>query len=159
MTDSNDSTADDGQAEERAKNAEELLQEEIKLYQREHTNVDNMLGKLGGVQSHKKERILNVIILCIAIAAFALNIMFKLVDPIYTVEFGILLISIKIIMLIHSLSKMSHFNFWILHSIDLRINDIARKQDLLEHRLQTKSAKPAGEGKETEAPGSKSDKD
>ncbi|MEM9424495.1 MAG: hypothetical protein AAF975_06890, partial [Spirochaetota bacterium] len=105
------------------KSAEELLQEEIQFYQREQAQVETVLGKLGGVQSRKKERILNVVILFIALSVFVLDVVFELFDPIYAVEFGILLVSVKIIMLINSLSKMSHFNFWILHSIDLRIND------------------------------------
>ncbi len=117
------------------KTAEQLLQEEIQFYQQQQGQVENMLGRLGGVQSRKKERVINMIILFVALGVFVVDMLFELFNPIYAVEFGILLVSIKIIMLINSLSKMSHFNFWILHSIDMRINDISRKLELLEQRL------------------------
>ena len=116
--------------------AEKILQEEIDSYQKEQGAMDDILGKIGGVQSRKKERVINVLILFVIIAVFVVDIVFELFDPIYAVEFGILLISVKIIMLISSLSRMSHFNFWVLHSIEQRLNAVSRRIEGMEKQLQ-----------------------
>ena len=116
--------------------AEKLLQEEIDSYQKEQGAMDDILAKIGGVQSRKKERVINVLILFVIIAVFVVDIVFELFDPIYAVEFGILLISVKIIMLISSLSRMSHFNFWVLHSIEQRLNAVSRRIEGMEKQLQ-----------------------
>ena len=44
-----------------------------------------------------------------------------------SIEIGILLVSIKIVWMIHSQGKYNHFVFWILNSIEYRINDISKK--------------------------------
>ena len=134
--------------EHSGKDAEKLLQEEIEFYQKEQRQIQNALGKLGGVASHKKERILNILILFVAVLIFLLDVVFKLFNPIYAVELGVLLVSVKIILLINSLSKMNHFSFWILHSIDIRVNDISRKLVSLERSLAEKEKQESQESQE-----------
>jgi len=49
-----------------------------------------------------------------------------LVHPMFSMEIGLLLVSVKIIWMIHKQTKVDHFQFWILNSIEFRLNEIAK---------------------------------
>lgn len=112
------------------------LREEIDSFHREKDKIQEMIGKIGGTGNRKKAKITNVIFLIVALSVVLLNHLFEGFDPLYAIEIGVLLVSIKIIMLIESLSKMSHFNFWILSSLEYRINAIARDIEKLSRQLE-----------------------
>jgi len=47
-----------------------------------------------------------------------------------------LLVSIKIIWMIHKQGKLEHFQFWILNSIEFRLNDVSRRMKDIEKKLK-----------------------
>ena len=47
--------------------------------------------------------------------------------PLFLVDIGLLLISLKIIWIMHRQMKVDHFQFWILNSIEFRINELDKK--------------------------------
>ena len=47
---------------------------------------------------------------------------------------GVLLVSVKIIWMIHKQTKVEHFQFWILNSIEFRLNAISKKLTQMEKR-------------------------
>jgi hypothetical protein len=47
-----------------------------------------------------------------------------------------LMVSLKIIWMMHKQSKVEHFQFWILNSIDFRLNDISKEIRQLRDRLK-----------------------
>lgn len=52
----------------------------------------------------------------------------RILPPLIALETGVLLVSLKIIWMIHRNMKITHFQFWILHSIDTRLNEILELQ-------------------------------
>ena len=48
---------------------------------------------------------------------------------------AILLVSIKIIWMMHKSTKVEHFQFWILNSIEYRLNDVAKQLRHLENTI------------------------
>jgi hypothetical protein len=52
----------------------------------------------------------------------------------FSLEVGVLLVSLNIIWMIHKQTKVEHFQFWILNSIEYRPNDIAKRIQRLEKR-------------------------
>jgi hypothetical protein len=56
--------------------------------------------------------------------------------PLFSIEVGLLMVSVKIIWMIHKQSKVEHFQFWILNSIEFRVNDVAKRLRALEDRLE-----------------------
>ena len=48
-------------------------------------------------------------------------------DDLCIVELGILLVSVKIVWMIHKQTKVEHFQFWILNSIEFRLNDLSNR--------------------------------
>jgi hypothetical protein len=52
--------------------------------------------------------------------------------PLFSLELGVLLVSVKIIWMIHKQAKVEHFQFWILNSIEFRLNEITKSVRRLE---------------------------
>jgi hypothetical protein len=44
-------------------------------------------------------------------------------------------VSLKIILLIQSMLKQNHFEFWMLHTIEYRINDLSERFDEIEKKI------------------------
>jgi len=108
---------------------EKSLLEEIEAYREEREKIKKLLGHIGGKNYAKNDRIINYIFLGIVITLFILEIFTHWLPTYVSLEVAILLISIKIVWLIHNISRMSHFQFWILNSIEFRINTLSKKID------------------------------
>jgi hypothetical protein len=52
--------------------------------------------------------------------------------PLFSIELGVLLVSVKIIWMIHKQARVEHFQFWILNSIEFRLNEITKSVRRLE---------------------------
>ena len=119
----------------------DVLLEELEQFKEEKQKIRNMVGQVGGAKDSKTDFIINFIfIFCLAVL-FSMDLfrhLFHLPIPlpaIFSVEIGLLLVSIKIIWMIHRQTKVEHFQFWILNSIEYRLNevtkDIRQMKDLL----------------------------
>ncbi len=109
------------------------LQKELNQYKKEKEAIKNIIGQIGGVQSRKRDKIVNIIFISLIAILFgcdAAKHLFHINTPIpsmFSLEIGVLLVSLKIIWMMHTQSKVDHFQFWILNSIEFRLNDIAKK--------------------------------
>ena len=71
-----------------------------------------------------------------------------ILPPVLALSLGVFLVSIKIVWMIHRQSKIDHFQFWILNSIEYRLTDMsARVQDTAKV-LETRSGCDEPSGKE-----------
>ncbi len=109
------------------------LQKELNQYKKEKDTIKNIIGQIGGVQSRKRDKVVNIIFISLIVILFgcdAAKHLFHINTPIpsmFSLEIGVLLVSLKIIWMMHTQSKVDHFQFWILNSIEFRLNDIAKK--------------------------------
>ncbi|MHC4478559.1 MAG: hypothetical protein ACYTEL_23225 [Planctomycetota bacterium] len=100
------------------------LREELEHFQEEKERVREIIGKIGGVpQFHT--RIINVIFVTIIVASVVLSIFAEKLR-ILMIEVATITLSAKIIYLIHCQMKINHFQFWILSSLEWRLNEIMR---------------------------------
>ena len=60
--------------------------------------------------------------------------------PLFSIELGVLLVSVKIIWMIHKQGRVEHFQFWILNSIEFRLNEITKSVRRLEDLAQNDSS-------------------
>ena len=117
------------------------LAEELEYFRAEKEKTRNLIGQIGGAKSAKKEKVITVTFVAAIIVLFTLDVMRHLLGiPIplpllFSLEVGILLVSIKIIWMIHKQIKVEHFQFWILNSIEFRLNDISKQIREIEERL------------------------
>lgn len=104
--------------------AEEALRKEIEDYNQEKEKIRTMLGKVGGKNFSKVDAIINGIFLAIILILFILEMTTHFLPPYISLEISVLLVSIKIVFMMHHQYKTSHFQFWILNTIEFKINAI-----------------------------------
>lgn len=127
------------------------LQEEVEHFLAEKEKVRQIVGAIGGTKGSRTDRVVNVIFLAMIAVLLAFDVarhVFGLhldwLPTLFSLEIGILLVSIKIIYMIHKQTKVDHFQFWILNSIEFRLDEIVRRLKQVETR-QNESTPPAGE--------------
>ncbi len=119
------------------------LTEELKQFQAEKEKIRKLVGQVGGKVTESHERILNIIFIALLVLLFVADIarhFFNVQLPITTllsIEIGLMLVSIKIIWMIHKQTKVEHFQFWILNSIEFRIDQISH--DIKDIKKQLKN--------------------
>lgn len=110
---------------------EEILKE-IQEYNKERDEIKNMLGKIGGKSYSKFDVVINGLFLSLISVFFVLEITTHWLPSFISLEISVLLVSIKIVWMIHSQHKFNHFQFWILNSIEYRMNQITSKMKKIE---------------------------
>lgn len=113
----------------------EQLKEALQDFYRERDQIRQMLGRIGGASDIRRHRALNWVILLVTISLFTLEITTHILPVFISLEVGLLLVSLKIILLIQSMLKQNHFEFWMLHTIEYRINDLSERFDEIEKKL------------------------
>jgi hypothetical protein len=110
----------------------DVLEKELEQFEKEKKQIRDLVGNIGGVQNSVLDRLLNIAFFTMILAIFGistaqhfLHIEF-LLSPIFSLEIGVMLVSLKIIWMIHRQTKVEHFQFWILNSIEFRLNEVAR---------------------------------
>jgi hypothetical protein len=122
------------------------LQEELEQFRKEKEKIRALVGQIGGVASNRRDRALNVLFLIAIALLFAVDVLrhalgFEMpLPPIFSIELGVLLVSVKIIWMIHKQARVEHFQFWILNSIEFRLNEITKAVHRLEDLAQNDSS-------------------
>ncbi|MFH1689636.1 MAG: hypothetical protein ABIE42_05295 [Candidatus Eisenbacteria bacterium] len=122
------------------------LQEELEQFRNEKEKIRTLVGQIGGVASNKRDRVLNVMFLSAIALLFVVDVLRHALGvemplpPIFSIELGVLLVSVKIIWMIHKQGRVEHFQFWILNSIEFRLNEITKAIHRLEELAQQVSS-------------------
>ncbi len=135
--------------------SQEAMQEEINQYKREKEAIRTMLGQIGGAGNAKKEKIINisfsifvVLLFLFDLLRYATNLHLGFIPEMFSVEIAVLLVSIKIIWMIHKQQKVEHFQFWILNTIEFQMNNSAVRIRKIEKMLENKIEKEETTSKE-----------
>lgn len=131
---------DPSEFEELEGKKEEILKE-INEYNRERDQIKMMLGKIGGTAYSSVDMIINIVFLSIILGLFILELTTHWLPSYISLEVSVLLVSIKIVWMIHSQYKFNHFQFWILNSIEYRMNGITGKMKIMEKNIAEISKK------------------
>ena len=125
-----------------------MLLQELERYRVEKDRIRSVLGQIGGVSNLGKDRTINILFLAVVVLLFV----FDLVREFLNLELGgfphflstqlaLFLISLKIVWMIHRQTRVDHFQFWILHSIEFQINLIAQRLRELESGASRRKAR------------------
>ncbi len=124
------------------------LEQELEQFKNEKEKIRNLVGQIGGKGSVQQDIIINLVFLAILLLLFIFDILrhslhINLPLPaLFSVEVGILLVSIKIIWMIYKQTKVEHFQFWILNSIEFRLNNLSSQMNDIEQKIDnTKEVK------------------
>ena len=115
------------------------FEKEIAEFNKEKEQIKALIGNIGGKSYSKRDNVINFIFLAIIITLFLLEITTHWLPEFISLEISVLLVSIKIVLMIHSQHKYNHFIFWILNTIEYRINDVGKRVQKVE-KLMEKSA-------------------
>ena len=126
---------------------ETQLREELEEFQQEKEQIKEMIGRIGGRSYTRKDNIINAIFLAVIVFFFVMEVGFGLIPAFVSLEISVLLVSVKIVWMIHSHNKFYHFQFWVLNSIEFRINELSKKVRSLDDRIENSAhASPRSSG-------------
>ena len=98
------------------------LKQELEHFQQEKERVRAIIGKIGGVPKFRT-KLINVIFILIIAISVAGSIIGGEKTRLLMIELATVTLSIKIIYMIHLQMRVNHFQFWILSSLEWRLNE------------------------------------
>ena len=123
--------------QEDLKGKKEEILKEIQEYNKERDQIKSMLGKIGGKSYSKLDTVINILFLLLISFFFVAETTTHWLPSFISLEISLLLVSIKIVWMIHSQHKFNHFQFWILNSIEYRMNQVSVKMKKIEKEISS----------------------
>ncbi len=128
----------------RKKNSPEAMAPEAEALSRERNEIRSRIGAIGGTGRKKWDRVVNIVLLAVVATLFILEVGFHLVPSMISLEIAVLLVSIKLVIVMTSLQRVSHYEFWILNTIDFRISQLESQVRRLGNELDEETPGSAG---------------
>jgi len=101
------------------------LKNELEHFQREKERVRAIIGKIGGVPKFRT-KLINAIFIVVIATSVVVSIIGGEKLRLLMIEVATVTLSVKIIYLIHCQMRVNHFKFWILSSIEWRLNEMMK---------------------------------
>lgn len=120
-------------------NSQENLLQELEAFQKEKEKIQKIIGKIGGKNDTQNKRVNFLLISMIVVLLFMGGVLRKISLEV-SIYFAILLGIAKIIWLIYEMKKTNHFQYWILNSIEVRVNEMNVKLRNIEKKLKEQEA-------------------
>ena len=121
----------------------EVLRQELEHYKNERERIKKIIGQIGGTNAKSRDIFINITLLIIIVCLFIFDVIRDIfsisihhIPPNLSIEIALLMVSLKIIWMIHKQTKVDHFQFWMLNSIEYRLNSISGKIQDLENRMK-----------------------
>jgi len=111
------------------------LKEDLNDFLKEKEELREVIGKIGG-NNNSQAKLITTLFVGIVLIIFVTGIILKQLSPTTTLLLLILILSFKIIWMQQQTQKSMHFQFWILNSIEIRINELDKKQKKLEKMIE-----------------------
>jgi len=103
----------------------EDLKHEIEKFRQEKERVRAIVGQIGGVPKFNTKGA-NIIFTVLLVVCVAVSFVSKGALLLAMLEVAVAAVSVKLIFLIHNLSRVSHFQLWILSSLEWQINELTK---------------------------------
>lgn len=120
-------------------NQENLLQE-LEAFQKEKEKIQKIVGKIGGRNDIYSKRV-NVLLISMIVVLLFMGGVLRKISLEVSIYFAILFGIIKIIWLIYEMKRTNHFQYWILNSIEVRVNEMNVKIRNIEKKLKENEIK------------------
>lgn len=110
----------------------ESLLQELEQFKSEKEQIRMLIGQIGGSKTEKRDTYITWSFIISIIILFLVDILRHIVHidiplpSMFSLQLGVLLVSLKIIWMMHKQGKVEHFQFWILNSIEFRLNELAK---------------------------------
>jgi len=109
------------------------LRREIEHFQKEKERVRSIVGQIGGMPQFSV-KIMNVIFFIVILICFVVSILTQGHISILMIDIGLIALAVKLIILMHYISRVNHFQLWIMTSMEWRINEMNKHvKSVLKH--------------------------
>ena len=125
---------------------EDQLEEELHEYQKEKEKIRNIVGQLGG-KNNPQNKIISGIFLALIAGLLLIGLALNKMNVMTTLLIAVLIGLFKLIWMIYEAQKTNHFQFWILSSLEFRLNEVDRKIKKVEKILETQEKNDKGDDK------------
>jgi len=98
------------------------LKQELEHFQQEKERVRAIIGKIGGVPKFRT-KLINAVFVVVIVTSMGVSIIGGEQLRLLMIELTIVALSVKIIYMIHLQMRVNHFQFWILSSLEWRLNE------------------------------------
>ena len=115
--------------EDQYKNLElevEDLKSELENFQKEKERVRKIVGQIGGIP-HFNDKLVNAVFFAFLAVSLVVSVLVGDKWRLIMIELATVVLSLKIMYLIHCQMRINHFKFWILSSIEWRVNEITKR--------------------------------
>lgn len=119
---------------DKSENEKEQIQKEIDDFLEHREQIKKIVGSIGG-KPKLNIKIMNIFFFTLLIITFLVPLFVEAIPHMYAVDFGILLISIKIIYSLTQQAKVNHYQFWILATLEWRLHDISSELNELKENF------------------------
>jgi hypothetical protein len=125
--------------------SQDALMEELEQFRKEKERIRQLVGQVGGKRTQKHDHLINGGFIAAMVLLFVLDLLRHLfhvnvpLPQMFSIELAVLLVSIKIIWMIHKGSQVEHFQFWVLTSIEFRLNDLSKQVRKIQSALPSDS--------------------
>ena len=102
------------------------LRKELENFQKEKERVRAIVGKIGGIPK-TQANVINAVFIVVIVVSLVVSLVGGEKWRLLMIEVATVALSLKIIYLIHSQMRVAHFEFWILSSLEWRINEIMKQ--------------------------------
>jgi hypothetical protein len=116
---------------------EDQLKKELDEFKKEKDRISSIVGQIGGSKGNSNNNLINIAFFGILFLLVIFGGVLKKISLEVQIIAAVLLIVIKIVWMIHEAQKVSHFQFWILNSLEFRINEMNKKVRKIEKTLNT----------------------
>lgn len=109
------------------------LEDELRSYREEKEKIRNIIGQIGGEEDRRRDRLINIIFISLLLILMTMDILghiypaLKVMPTLISLEIAVLMVSLKVIWMIHKQAKVEHFQFWILNAIEFRLNEVVKR--------------------------------
>ena len=121
---------------EQRRMSREDLEAELKEFRKEKERVRKIVGQIGGHKTKNFDTLINISFLIVVLVVFVLGGILHWIDYTLSLEIGVLLVSLKIAYMIREQEKVNHLQFWILTSLEFRLNEMSKKTKKMETMIQ-----------------------
>jgi len=101
------------------------LKKELEHFQQEKERVRAIVGKIGGLPKFRT-KLVNALFIIVIMTSITVSIISGGKLRLLMIELAMVTLSLKIIYLINCQMRIGHFQFWILSSLEWRINEITK---------------------------------
>ncbi|TKJ32917.1 MAG: hypothetical protein CEE38_22100 [Planctomycetes bacterium B3_Pla] len=99
------------------------LKQALENFEQEKERVRAIIGTIGGVPSFNT-KLINIVFIVIIVVAVIISLIVDEKWRLLMIELTTVMLSVKIIYMIHIQMRVNHFKFWILSAIEWRINEM-----------------------------------